>query len=75
MLGLAFGGYSTSTPAKRGVPNAQRDRRKSGPFESWFLDDEESLKLWAQHYGATGAEALAEELRHLHWRANPPQTA
>ena len=35
----------------------------------FFLDNEAWLKLWAQRYGASGAEALAQELRHLPWRA------
>jgi hypothetical protein len=35
----------------------------------FFLDDEEWFKLWAQRYGAVGAEVLAEELRRLPWRA------
>jgi hypothetical protein len=50
---------------------------RHGVISDWkfVLDDEESLKLWARHYGATGAEALGAELRRLPWRANPPQTA
>ena len=35
----------------------------------FFLDNEAWLKLWVQRYGASGAEALAQELRHLPWRA------
>ena len=35
----------------------------------FFLDDEAWLELWVQRYGASGAEALAEELRRLPWRA------
>jgi hypothetical protein len=35
----------------------------------FFLDDENWLNLWARRYGEYGAHALAEELRHLHWRA------
>jgi hypothetical protein len=35
----------------------------------FFLDDDERLNLWAQRYGASGAETLATELRHLPWRA------
>jgi hypothetical protein len=34
----------------------------------FFLDNDEWLKLWAQRYGASGAEALAMELRRLPWR-------
>jgi hypothetical protein len=35
----------------------------------FFLDSDEWLDLWAQRYGASGAEALAMELRRLPWRA------
>ena len=35
----------------------------------FFLDNEAWLKLWVQRYGASGAEALAQELRRLPWRA------
>jgi hypothetical protein len=35
----------------------------------FFLDDEAWLKLWAERHGASGAEALATELRRLPWRA------
>ena len=43
---------------------------RHGVVGDWkfFLDDEAWLKLWAQRYGASGAEALAEELRRLPWR-------
>ena len=37
----------------------------------FFLDDDAWLKLWAQRYGGSGAEALAQELRRLPWRAPP----
>jgi hypothetical protein len=35
----------------------------------FFLDDDEWLNLWAQRYGATGAQALGMELRRLPWRS------
>ena len=35
----------------------------------FFLDDDAWLELWAQRYGESGAEALAQELRRLPWRA------
>ena len=35
----------------------------------FFLDNESWLKLWVQRYEASGAEALAQELRRLPWRA------
>jgi Domain of unknown function (DUF6875) len=46
---------------------------RHGVVSDWkfFLEDEAWLGLWAQRYGASGAEALAEELRRLPWRAMP----
>jgi hypothetical protein len=43
---------------------------RHGVTSDWkfFLDDEEWLNLWAHRYGESGAQALAEELRHLPWR-------
>jgi Domain of unknown function (DUF6875) len=43
---------------------------RHGVVDDWkfFLDDEAWLRLWAQRYGASGAESLAEELRRLPWR-------
>jgi hypothetical protein len=43
---------------------------RHGVVDDWkfFLDDEAWLELWAQRYGASGAEALAEERRNLPWR-------
>ena len=35
----------------------------------FFLDDDAWLELWAQRHGGSGAEALAQELRRLPWRA------
>ena len=35
----------------------------------FFLDNEEWLDLWARRYGASGAQALADELRRVPWRA------
>ena len=42
-----------------------------GVISDWkfFLDDESWLDRWADRYGASGARALAEELRPLPWRA------
>jgi hypothetical protein len=44
---------------------------RHGVTSDWkfFLDDEEWLSLWARRYGESGAQALAEELRSLPWRA------
>jgi hypothetical protein len=36
----------------------------------FFLDDEDWLNRWAGRYGAAGAQAVAEELRQLPWRAS-----
>ena len=36
----------------------------------FFLDDEDWLNRWAGRYGESGAQALAEELRQLPWRAS-----
>lgn len=43
---------------------------RHGVVSDWkfFLDDDSWLKLWAERSGASGAEAMAEELRHLPWR-------
>lgn len=43
---------------------------RHGVVSDWkfFLDDDAWLKPWAQRYGRSGAEALAQELRHLPWR-------
>jgi hypothetical protein len=35
----------------------------------FFLDNENWLSLWAHRYGDSGAQALAQELRRLPWRA------
>jgi hypothetical protein len=36
----------------------------------FFLDDEDWLNRWTGRYGEAGAQALAEELRRLPWRAS-----
>jgi hypothetical protein len=43
---------------------------RHGVVGDWkfFLDSEEWIRLWAHRYRESGAEALAEELRHLAWR-------
>ena len=43
---------------------------RHGVVDDWkfFLDDEVWRELWAQRNGASGARALAEELRRLPWR-------
>jgi uncharacterized protein DUF6875 len=35
----------------------------------FFLDNEESLNLWARRFGESAVHALADELRRLPWRA------
>ena len=35
----------------------------------FFLDDEDGLTRWAQRFGVPAAQALAEEIRGLPWRA------
>jgi hypothetical protein len=44
---------------------------RHGVVTDWkfFLDNEDWLNLWARRFGESGAQALAEELRHLPWRA------
>jgi hypothetical protein len=46
---------------------------RHGVIPDWkfFLDDDEWLNLWARRNGASGAQALAEELRQLPWREHP----
>jgi hypothetical protein len=34
----------------------------------FFLEDDAWVKLWVERHGASGAEALAQELRRLPWR-------
>ena len=45
---------------------------RQGVVSDWkfFLDDEDWLNRWAGRYGESGAQALAEELRQLPWRAS-----
>jgi hypothetical protein len=49
---------------------------RHGVVSDWkfFVDDDEWLNLWAQRYGASGAQELAKELRRLPWRSNPAET-
>jgi hypothetical protein len=46
---------------------------RHGVISDWkfFLDEDEWLNLWARRNGASGAQALAEELRQLPWREHP----
>jgi hypothetical protein len=47
---------------------------RHGVLSDWkfFLDDEEWLSLWAHRHRESAVQALAEELRRLPWRADPP---
>jgi hypothetical protein len=49
---------------------------RNGVISDWkfFLESEELLTLWARRFGDPTVHTLAEELRRLPWRANPPQT-
>jgi hypothetical protein len=44
---------------------------RHGVISDWkfFLDDDDWLNRWASRFGESGAQALAQELRHLPWRA------
>jgi hypothetical protein len=46
---------------------------RHGVVGDWkfFLDDDAQLERWANRYGASGALALAEEVRGLPWRSPP----
>jgi len=48
---------------------------RHGVITDWkfFIDNDDWLNLWAHRYGAAGVRALAEELRHLPWRAKRPR--
>ena len=49
---------------------------RNGVISDWkfLLDNEELRTLWAHRFGEPAVLTLAEELRRLPWRANPPQT-
>lgn len=46
---------------------------RHGVISDWkfFLDNEDWLNLWANRYGESAVQALAEELRRLPWRKAP----
>jgi hypothetical protein len=76
--GVLFGPYYEGNEATAIYNPAFRPFESPVPFlfvrhgvvDDWkfFLEDETWLKLWAQRYGASGAETLGEELRRLPWR-------
>jgi len=76
--GILFGPYYQGNEGTAVYNSSFRPFQSPVPFlfvrhgvtDDWkfFLDDEEWLSLWARRYGASGAQALAEELRRLPWR-------
>ena len=77
--GLVLGGFYESNEGTAIYNPSFRPFTSPVPFllmrhaviSDWkfFLDDEDWLNLWARRYGESGAQALAEELRRLPWRA------
>jgi hypothetical protein len=77
--GILFGPFHDRNEGTAIYNSSFRPFRSPAPFlfirhgvvSDWkfFLDDEDQLNRWAARYGAAGAQALAEELRHLPWRA------
>jgi hypothetical protein len=83
--GILFGPYYEGNQATAIYNSSFRPFESPVPFlfvrhgvtSDWkfFLEDEEWLDLWAHRSGESGTKALAEEVRRLPWRANPPQPA
>ena len=77
--GIVFGPFYGSNEGTALYNSSFRPFRSPVPFlfvrdgvvSDWkfFLDDDDSLNRWASRYGESGAQALAEELRYLPWRA------
>jgi len=77
--GILFGPYYEGNEGTASYNSSFRPFQSPVPFlfvrhgvaGDWkfFLDDEEWLSFWARRYGESGAQALAEELRGLPWRA------
>jgi hypothetical protein len=77
--GILFGPYYEGNEATAIYNSSFRPFQSPVPFlfvrhgvtGDWkfFLDDDEWLNLWARRYRESGAQALAEELRRLPWRA------
>jgi hypothetical protein len=77
--GILFGPYYEGNEATAIYNSSFRPFQSHVPFlfvrhgvtSDWkfFLDDDEWLNLWARRYRESGAQALAEELRRLPWRA------
>jgi hypothetical protein len=77
--GILFGPYYEGNEATAIYNSGFRPFQSPVPFlfvrhgvtSDWkfFLEDDEWLSLWARRNGESGAQALAEELRRLPWRA------
>jgi hypothetical protein len=80
--GILFGPYYEGNEATAIYNSRFRPFESPVPFmfvrhgvtSDWkfFLDDDEWRNLWARRNGASGAQAVAEELRQLPWREHPP---
>jgi hypothetical protein len=80
--GILFGPYYEGNGATAIYNSTFRPFESPVPFmfvrhgvtSDWkfFLDDDEWRNLWARRNGASGAQAVAEELRQLPWREHPP---
>jgi hypothetical protein len=80
--GILFGPYYEGNEATAVYNSTFRPFESPVPFmfvrhgvtSDWkfFLDDDEWRNLWARRNGASGAQAVAEELRRLPWREHPP---
>lgn len=79
--GISFGPFYAGNPGTALYNPSFRPFQSPVPFlfvrqtvvSDWkfFVDDDTWLDLWAQHFGATGARALGEEVRRLPWRERP----
>jgi Domain of unknown function (DUF6875) len=77
--GILFGPYYEGNEATAIYNSSFRPFQSPVPFmfvrpgviSDWkfFLDNDEWLNLWAGRFGASAAQALAEELRPLPWNA------
>jgi hypothetical protein len=80
--GILFGPYYEGNEATAIYNSRFRPFESPVPFmfvrhgvtSDWkfFLEDDEWRNLWARRNGASGAQAVAEELRQLPWREHPP---
>jgi hypothetical protein len=80
--GVLFGPYYEGNEATAVYNSKFRPFESPVPFmfvrhgvtADWkfFLEDDEWRSFWARRHGASGAQAVAEELRQLPWREHPP---